>query len=83
MHRRTAFDDRSRRRQRWTEFRLLGYRVENDLVLLRLGRTPRRLRALRDVGLVRIRPEKVSVQHLICEATRTEDGVHYSFKFTN
>ena len=26
--------------------------------------------------------QKISVQHLICEATRTEDSVKYSFKTT-
>ena len=35
---RNDYDHQIRQRQRWTEFRLLGYQIENDWVLLRLGR---------------------------------------------
>ena len=58
MRGRTAYNDQTRRHQRWTEFRLLGYRVENDQVLLRLSRTGRRLRALTDVRLLRVQQDK-------------------------
>ena len=55
---RSTYDDRTRRRKPWTEFRLLGYQVEYDWVLLRLGQTGRRLWALTDVYLVHIQPGK-------------------------
>ena len=52
-------------------------------MLLRVGGTDLRLRALRGVSLMRIQPDKSSVQHLICEAAYTEDGVQYPLKTTD
>ena len=51
-HEPTTHNGRTRQRQRWTEFLLLGYQVEKYWVLLRWGWTGRRLRALTDLASV-------------------------------